>query len=152
MDSFVITSTPLWSNLSAKNLLDFNLNTPFYTIEEKFAWLIVDMQVMQKISFVILYMKNNAQATNTPWVRIGSRYLYQAPGGTAFMANNSLCAENVTRVGTIITYNCMKILYGRYLSVQSNDNSSSSNLTIMDMTIGFTQDRKRHFDTIITTV
>jgi len=110
MDSFVITSTPLWSNLSAKNLLDFNLNTPFYTIEEKFAWLIVDMQVMQKISFVILYMKNNAQATNTPWVRIGSRYLYQAPGGTAFMANNSLCAENVTRVGTIITYNCMKIL------------------------------------------
>ncbi len=88
-------------------------------------------------------MKNNAQV---PWVRIGSKYLYQAPGGVAFMANNSLCGENVTRVGTTtITYNCMKILYGRYLSVQSTDGSSSSNLTIMDMTIGFTQGRKIYF-------
>jgi hypothetical protein len=89
-------------------------------------------------------MKYDAQLMNTHKVRIGNHYSYLAPG-IEFTDLNSACAENVTRVGKMITYNCMAILYGRYLTVQTMDSSNFSNLTIMDMTIGFTEDRKRFF-------
>ncbi len=141
MDSFIITSTPLWSNLSTKNLLDNNLNTPFFTNYEKNAWLIIDMQVEQKISYVTMYMQFDAQYTYTHVVQIGNTYPYRSAAQPLF-ASNPPCAD-VFRNGKISIYNCMT-LYGRYLSVQTMDSSNTSYLTIMDMTIGFTEDRKRN--------
>ena len=122
--------------------MDNNIKTPFFTIAESYAWLIVDMQVEQSISYVILYMRFDAKYTYTHKVRIGNNYSYKAPGGGEFVDDNFACAENVTRVGTVGIYNCMRIVYGRYLSVQTMDKSTTSYLPIMDMTIGFTEDRK----------